>query len=213
MLGMSFDYKLKFTNRIDKICKKASQKLNTLARIAPYIGIRKRRTLMNAFFKSQFNCCPLTWTCCNRSLNNKTDRLHERSLRIIHSDKTSDFSELLEKDGFVSIRNQNIRQLATEMFKVSKGLCLGIVKGLFQFRNEIHYNLRQRSQFHIPPVRTVFSGTESIKFLGPKIWELIPDEMKRLEGLWEFKRAIKLGKPTSCPCRLCKQYFYRIGFL
>ena len=99
------------------------------------------------------------------------------------------------------------------MFKVSKCLCPEIVKGLFQFRNEIPYNLRQRSQFHIPPVRTVFSGTESFKFFGPKIWELIPDEMKELESLWEFKRTIKLWKSTSYLCRLCKQYFYRIGFL
>ena len=53
-----------------------------------------------------------------------------------------------------------------------KGLCPEIMKGLFQFRNETPYSLRQRSQFHVPPVRTVFSGTESIKFLGPKIWEL-----------------------------------------
>ena len=64
------------------------------------------------------------------------------------------------------------------MFEVSKGICPEIVKGLFQFRNEIPYNLRQRSDFRIPPVRAVFSGAESIKFLGPKIWELITDEMK-----------------------------------
>ena len=69
------------------------------------------------------------------------------------------------------------------MFKVSKGSCPEIVKGLFQFRNDIPYNLRQRSRFHIPPVRTVFSGTERIKYLGPKVWKLIPDEMKELESL------------------------------
>ena len=137
--------------------------------------------------------------CCNRSLNNKIDRLHERSLRIVYSNKTSDFSEQLEIDGPASIHYQYIRQLATEMFKASKGLCPEIVKVLFQFRNEIPYNLRKRSQFHIP--------------LGPKIWELILDEMKEIESLWEFKRVIKLWKPTSCPCRLCKQYFYRVGFL
>ena len=213
MLGINFHHKLKFTNYIDEICKKASRKLNALARTAPYMGIRKQRTLMNAFFKSQFNYCPLLWMCCNRSSNNKIDRLHGRSLLIVYTDKTPDFSELVEKDGSVSVHYQNIRQLATEMFKVSKGLCPEIVKGLLQFRNKIPYNLRQRSQFHIPPVRTVFSGKDSFKFLGPKIWELIPDEMKELESLWEFKRAIKLWKPTSCPCRLCKQYFYRIAFL
>ena len=90
--------------------------------------------------------------CCNRSLNSKIDRLHERSLRIVYSDKTSDFSELLEKDGSVSIHYQNIRQLAIEMFKVSKGLCPEIVKGLLQVRNDIPYYLRQRSRFHVPPV-------------------------------------------------------------
>ena len=99
------------------------------------------------------------------------------------------------------------------MFKVSKGLCPEIVKGLFQFRYEIPYNLRQGSQFHILPVRIVFSGTENIKYLGPKIWEFIPNEIKELESIWEFKRPIKLWKPTSCPCRLCRQYFYGIGFL
>ena len=197
-------YMRKDIRHIDKICKKASRKLNAIARIAPYMGIRKRGTLMNAFFKSQFNYWPLIWMCCNRSLNNKIDWLHEQYLRIVYSDKTLDFSELLEKDGSVSIYYQNIRQLATEMFKVSKGLCPEIVKGLFQFRNDTPYTKRQRSQFHIPPIRTVFIGTESIKFLGPKIWELIPDEMKELENLWKFKRAIKLWKPTSCPCRLCK---------
>ena len=108
-----------------------------------------------------------------------------------------------------SIHYQNIRQFAN-MFKVSKDLCPEIVKGLFEFRNEKPYNLRQMSQFYILTLR---KGTKSIKFLGPKIWELIPDEMRELESLWEFKRAIKLWKLTSCPCRLCKQYFYRIGFL
>ena len=52
ILGINFDYKLKFTNNIDEICKKRSRKLNALARVAPYVGIRKRRTLMNVFFKS-----------------------------------------------------------------------------------------------------------------------------------------------------------------
>ena len=61
--------------------------------------------------------------CRNRSLNNKIDQLLQLSLQIVYSDKTSDFSKLLKKDGSVSIRYQNIRQLATEMFKVSKGSC------------------------------------------------------------------------------------------
>ena len=82
-----------------------------------------------------------------------------------------------------------------------------IRKELFQSRNKIPYSLRQRSQFHIPPARIVFRVTESIKFLGFKVWEHIADEMKELESLWELKRTVREWKPTSYPCRLRKQYF------
>ena len=104
ILDINFAYKLKFTNHIDEICRKASRKLNSLARIAPHMGIRKWRTLMNAFFKSQFNYCPLIWMCCNRSLNNKLGRLHALFLRIVYNDKTSDFSELLGKDDNLQLK-------------------------------------------------------------------------------------------------------------
>ena len=58
-LGITFDCKLKFNKDIEDISQKASQKINALTRLAPYMGTTKKRILMNAFFKSQFNCCPL----------------------------------------------------------------------------------------------------------------------------------------------------------
>ena len=59
LLGITFDCLLKFNKHIKNICQEASQKLNALARLAPYIGTTKKRILINAFFKSQFNNCPL----------------------------------------------------------------------------------------------------------------------------------------------------------
>ena len=92
-LGITFDYKLKFNKNIEDICQKASQKING------NMGTTKKRIIMNTFFKSQFNYCPLVRMCCNRSLNTKTNRLHERCLRIVFNDKKSNFNDLLVKDG------------------------------------------------------------------------------------------------------------------
>ena len=50
------------TLKIEDICQKASQKLNALARLTPYMGTTKKLILMYAFFKSQFNYCPLVWS-------------------------------------------------------------------------------------------------------------------------------------------------------
>ena len=64
------------------------------------------------------------------------------------------------------------------MFKVFKGL--SPKTKLFQFRQQIPYELRQGSQFQVPWVHSDFSGTESLKLLGPKICVLVPNEMKQL---------------------------------
>ena len=74
-----------------------------------------------------------------------------------------------------SIHHQNLQKLAVQMFEVSRGLSREIVNELFQFREQVPYELRRRSQFQIPWVHSVFSGIESLKFLGPKVWVLVPD--------------------------------------
>ena len=60
--GVRFDSKLTFDAHNNDICKKAGLKLNTLARIKPYMDLDKR-LLLNASFMSQFNYCQLVWMC------------------------------------------------------------------------------------------------------------------------------------------------------
>ena len=82
--------------------------------------------------------------CCNRSLNHKINRLHERCLRIIYSDKKSSFDELLDRDESVSIHHQNIEQLGIKMFNILTGENPQIVNEIFHIRNETSYELLQK---------------------------------------------------------------------
>ena len=63
------------------------------------------------------------------------------------------------------------------------------------------------SSFYITKVHLVDQGTESPSFLGPKIWELVPEDLKQSESLDIFKSKIKNWVPLRCPCRLCHIYF------
>ena len=122
LLGITFDNKLKFEKHIITICQRANRKLNALARLTPYMEVGKRRILMNVFFNSQFNYCPITWMCHSCTLNNKINRQHERCLRTICKDKTSTLKELLEKDNSVSMHYRNIQAHAIEIYKVANGM-------------------------------------------------------------------------------------------
>ena len=76
------------------------------------------------------------------------------------------------------------------MLKVSRGISPENINEIVHFREEINYELRQRSQFNISSVHSVFSGTESLIFLGPKIWALIRNDMKQLESLWKLRKEL-----------------------
>ena len=86
LLRIKVDSRLNFNDYLDGIIKKAIRKINALSRITPSMNISKRSILMNSFFNSQFNYCPLVWMFHSRSINNKINRLHERVLRIVHND-------------------------------------------------------------------------------------------------------------------------------
>ena len=170
---------------------------------------------MNAFFKSQFSYCPLSWMFHSRTLNNKINRLHERCLRIIYNDNTSSFTDLLEIDNSVSVHHRNIQVLATELYKFVNGLSPKLVSDCFKLNNMTVHNTRTRSTFYSRPVRTVLHGTESLSHLRPKIWELLPSDMKNLSSITTFKKVIKQWKPHVCPCRLCRTYisgWFRLTF-
>ena len=178
LLEIDIDCKLIFENHINQICSNARAKIKALARIEPFLNKRKRKLLMNAFFKFQFSYCRLSWMFHSRTLNNKINRLHERCLRIIYNDNTSSFTDFLEIDNSVSVHHRNIQVLATELYKFVNSLSPKLVSDCFKLNNMTVYNTRNRSTFYSRPVRTVLHGTESLSHLGPKIWELESSDMK-----------------------------------
>ena len=136
LLGVKIDLNLNFIDHISDLCKKASRKISTLARVTPFMGLSNRRLLINAFFTTQFSYCPLIWMCHNRSIDKKINLLHERCLRIIYIDKQSSFTELLNKDSSVYIHIRNIQRLVIEMFKFYNGLSPPLKNNIFKLKDK-----------------------------------------------------------------------------
>ena len=55
--------------------------------------------------------------------------------------------------------------------------------------------------------------TESVGYLGPKIWNILPETLQNATSLQEFKQNVKTWAPDNCPCRLCRTYIPNLGFL
>ena len=164
LLGITIDSNLSFNKHISNLCKKASTKLNALARISGYMDLPKRRVTMKLFITSQFGYCPLIWMFHSRALNNKINSIHERALRITYNDSKSTFEELLNKDNSVSIHHKNLQVLAIEMFKIKNNMAPEFLNEIFE-KMALLYNLKTNSNFCSRQVHSVYHGTESLSFL------------------------------------------------
>ena len=89
----------------------------------------------------------------------------------------STVQELLNKDNSVSIHHRILQVLATEMFKNYRGLSPEILRETFVSKTS-SYNLGRNDTVEKHQVHSAYHVTESLSFLGPKIWDLVPAEFK-----------------------------------
>ena len=98
------------------------------------------------------------------------------------------------------------------MFKAEKGLIPIFTDDIFpknenSFAENISSNTRSKSSYYnYYNPKTVKYGLETLRPLGPKLWNIIPRDSKDNPHLTFFKEKIKKWIPLDCPCRLCKSY-------
>ena len=151
---------------------------------------KKTSVLRNAFITSQFSYCPLVWMFHSRTLNNQINKIQEKALRFNYKNVTFlYFDDLLKRDKSVSIQQKNLQLLATEIYQTKNDLGPKIMKDTFDFIQK-SYNLRNDPELQRRRNRKFYFGTSSHLrdniFACPKIWELIPSNIRNASSLGIF---------------------------
>ena len=144
---VTIDKNLNFKSHVSNLCKRASQKLQALARVSAFMNPDKLRLLMNGFIKSQFSYCPLIWMFHDRALNAKVNKILERALRIVYKHSHADYETLLKLDNAVSIHQRNLQYLMIEIYKTKKNLNPSFMSEVFEAR-DVQYDLRNEYSWH-----------------------------------------------------------------
>ena len=160
------DNDLSFNKHVSYLIKQCKSSMHFREYLV--MSLEKHRLLMKAFIQSQFGYCLLIWMFHSRKLNNLINRIHERSLRIVYRYKCSTLQKIL----FL----QDIQYLAIELSKVKNAISPEFMNDISPLKNKLLYCSKQ--DFLTTRVYSVYNGTETLSHLGPKIWLLIPNEIK-----------------------------------
>ena len=122
------------------------------------------------------------------------------------------FEELLAKDGSFKIHDCNLQRLLIEIFKVKMKLAPEIMNEVFHIIGSPN-PLRNELRFKSRNICTVRYGIVTAAFCGSRVWSYMRSKLKKSISLNVFRSKIKTWKTENCPCKLCKIYLQRIGYL
>jgi hypothetical protein len=177
LLGVHFDRNLNFHEHISHCCKKAARQLNALTRISRYLDVKSRTIIYNSFIRSNFDYCPLIWHFCGKRNTAKLEKIQERALRILHKDYLSSYESLLNIGNTPLLSTRRMIALITEVYKSLQKINPAYLQTLFPVKDE-SYNLRDSCKIIQPMKRTTKYGLNSLTYLGAKLWNMLPCNIK-----------------------------------
>ncbi len=110
----------------------------------------------------------------DRSMYNKLNHIQEKALRIVYRDRESDYLTLLQKDNSVTVHQNNLQLLITEIFKTTNDLNPIFMKEIFK-KKDSQYDLKINNRLQVPRHKTVAvygkqSETYIGAFFGTRLW-------------------------------------------
>ena len=87
---------LNFNLHITKICRSAANQLHALIRLRMFLNFEGKKTLINSYFYSKLNYCPLVWMFFNAKSLYKVESLQKGALRFLHEDYVLSYEKLLQ---------------------------------------------------------------------------------------------------------------------
>ena len=78
-------------------------------------------------------------------------------------------------------------------------------------KRTLTYNLRSQTDFVRDCVSTRSYRLNSLRYFAPKVWDVIPLEIKSINSLKKFKTEIRKWALENCSCYLCRAYLKNLG--
>ena len=109
---------------------------------------------------------------------------------FLYNDQLSSYDVLLSKSGRCTMRVFRLKFMCIEIFKTLNKLNPSFMQDIFKVKSS-SYSLRGTNNLqHYRPNQVTF-GSNSLRSLGPQVWNGLSNDMKSAENLNMFKNMLK----------------------
>ena len=121
----------------------------------------------------------------SKDYNERIDRIHERSLRLMLNDYEPSFYDMLSTLNKKTFYQRCINVLLTEVYKYLNGLSPELMNEVF-YLSQNHYKLRNLTVFATDNRCNKFMLNSTV-YRASQLWQTLPSEVKDCPSLQLFK--------------------------
>ena len=189
LLGVIFNEHLTWKDHIEMLLSKLKSSLYCVMRVKPYLNKELLLTLFHSLIHIRY--CITTWCFGHNVLLNKLQKICNKFMKMIFISK--------------SIKNSKKTKITNIMYNIQQLYKLNIAIFMHNFFNKQlptafnnafqtkTSNVITRSNSQIIPIsckNTV--SKQSIRYIGPKIWNQLPTSIKKSNSLSAFNKKAKV---------------------
>ena len=186
-LGITLNQDLSWKPHMLNILNKIRRNFGVIMKIKQYLNTSNLICLYYAMIESNLRYCAPVWQNGNEGLIKKMQKVCNKYTRILN------ISDEKCKHNPLSVENLGILETGIFMFKMHNGLLPKCLSTLYQYINSIH-NKQTRLNNHLGLYTPFFSKSitqHSIQFVGTKLWNNLPDEIKEIKNMARFSKKLK----------------------
>ena len=184
LLGITFDDNMSFRSHISNLIIKLSRIVALLYQVKDFVPIYVLTILYNAHVLPHLHYCSPIWSSTYPTHLLPLFRLQKKVIRIITNSNYLDHTEpLFKRYNILKNFDINRMQIAIYMYKY-----------IHDFNNSttVQHSYPTRTRHNLrTPLHTLTLFQHSLSYLGPKVWNAVPEQIKTLPTLTSFKKQFK----------------------
>ena len=194
-LGIMIDSSLSWKSQISCISKKIKRSIGILSKLRYYVGLSILIKLYYALVYPFLIDGIITWGNTYPTTIQPLSVLQKKAVRIMTFSKFDEHSSpLFKKLNIIKLSDLIKYHISIFMFKFHNQLLPSVFNSYFTSVENIHsYNTRATAKkcYYLPKARTNY-GLFSVRYQGPKIWNMIEQQIKLSSSIHQFKQKLKI---------------------
>ncbi len=191
-LGVHLDEHLLFEQHIAYLCKVCFMYLGWIKKIRHLLTFEATKTLVHALIMARLDYCNSLFTGLPQCVFDRLQRIMNVAARLIAGARRRDrITPILKRLHWLPVKERSQFKTLTLIFKSVNGTAPAYLCDIVRPHSPKR-TLRSNSTNTLQTIRTKKQfGARSFQYAGAKMWNELPENIKRSESLVVFKKKLK----------------------